>query len=325
MRSVKLGSIVLYSALLLSGWSLAESPDSEVLLKALDANNDQMVQAFVEGDADAFATCWTPDLICMIDQVPMLCGSQQLRNVFMDATAGSNMRGLERLDRHVWISGSYVYETGRYVHQFSAPNKTQVVSDFRTFVTVWQPQSDGSWKRAIEVWAGSAVPSMENLAKWRKQTHVDIPLVDMNKTSTGPAVETDKSVELVTGLEKVFHDYFLSEDPKPAADIYAEDAWLMSMSQDWTVGREQIRESIAKGRQDTDLVNIDREVVLVGGDGDMIHVVNRFHWQFKLPATGEQIHDMYGKGLHVWQRQPDSEWKILIDINNMNPPPGVNP
>lgn len=322
MKTIIRIGMALCTLILISVPGHAEPETPQEILKALDKNHTQMVQAFVNRDADAFAACWTPDAVCVIEALPLLRGREQLCSVFLDAVGGSSMHGLERLNREAWKSGDYVYETGVYVHRYALTGREQVQSSAKAFVTVWEKQPDGSWKRAVEAWNNRPAPSSEQLADWRNQSPQDIPFTVVEAPA---AVSIDIPAQLA-GLEKTFHDYFLTEDVNPAIDMYADDARLFSVgSTDWCVGNKQIRELVLNSRKHSKLVGIEQDVVASGGDNQMGYIVNRFHWQFKLPDTGENVHDFYGKGLHVWQRQADGKWKILLDIHNSNPPPEKTP
>ncbi len=321
--NVRIG-LALCAWMLLSGRGYAETVDPVNVLKALNENHARMVKAFVDRDAEAFATCWMPDAACAIEQLPLLRGKDQLCAVVLDAVGGSSMHGLERLNRRVWICGDHVYETGEYVHRYAMTGREAVQSSAKTFVTIWNKQPDGSWKREAEAWNNRPAPSAELLAEWKTQALQDVPVVDMNKAEGVSDAERESIREQLIELEQTFHDVFLADDVKPAIARYTDDARLLSGGSDWLVGKKQIRNWIMDGRKQAKLVGMDCETVASGVDGGMAYAVNRFHWTFT-PVGGDQTFDFYGKGLHIWQRQPDGQWKILIDINNTNPPPGETP
>ncbi|MBN2685239.1 MAG: DUF4440 domain-containing protein [Pontiellaceae bacterium] len=282
-----------------------------IVLEALSANQEQMRQSFIDQDADAFVSCWAPNIICMVDELPIIQGSEPLRAVFSEAAGNPDTHNLKRLNRQFWMSGATIYETG--VYTFGGANA-------KTFVTVWSQQPDSSWTRAVEIWSDRAFPSAEQLDEWSQQTPEQLPFVEMKGGSTAGM---DAILSRLEVLEQEFHHYFLSDNAEPAVDVYADDARLFSAESGWLVGSEAIRKQIMNSAEQSTLVDIERKTIRAGGDDQMIYMVNQFHWQLKMPSTGEQIHDFYGKGLHVWQRQPDGQWKILIDINNTNPPPGA--
>jgi ketosteroid isomerase-like protein len=67
------------------------------------------------------------------------------------------------------------------------------------------------------------------------------------------------------------------------------------------------------------LVSVNRDLIQIEGDGNMVYVVNLFAWTMKDPSSGNEF-TIPGKGVHVWQRQADGSWKIFIDINNTDVP-----
>ncbi len=325
MKTNTLTSMALCALVLVSGRSLAAPANTQSILKALDENQARMVQAFVARDAGNFASCWTPNAICAVEELPLIRGREELSSVFLDAVGGASMHGLERLNRRLWMCGGYVYETGVYVHRFALTGREQVQSNAKNFVTVWVKQPDGSWLRTAEAWNNCPIPSADQLADWREQALQDIPFTVVDAPAADGADDVEKALGQLAGREQTFHRIFLTDDVGPAIDTYTDDVRYLSGESGWFVGKQQLRDWIMAGRKQMTLVGIECEVVARGGDGKMAFVVNRFHWQFKAAETGDQVHDFFGKGLHVWQRQSDGQWKIVIDINNTNPPPGENP
>lgn len=319
MKSTMSVALLLYGVLLAPCPAITAGEDSLSVAKSLDPSNDRFEKAFMGADAEQFLSCWTPDAVFMVDQVPEVCGQRALRQFFLDATGRLRTGGLDRLNRSVGISGSNAYETGLCEHRFSESDSPETTTRYWPYATVWNRQSDGAWKRAVEIWNERPAPSSEELDQWRKQTAAAMPSVDKDRLPSAKALDPAEATKQILALEKSFHDFFLTQDVEPAIDMYADDARLLSAGTDWRVGKEQIREAILHGRKQAELTNIQRDTLATGGDGNLVFVANRFHWQFKLPATGDQVHEVFGKGLHVWRCDPNSEWKLLIDVNNMNP------
>lgn len=323
MKSLARLAIGVLYVMTAQGW--AEPAEKQGVLKALDDNHARMVQAFVDQDANAFAACWMPEAVCLAEELPLLQGKDPLCNAFLDAVGGASMHGLEKLDRRLWQSGDFVYETGIYVHRYAFTGREQVQSSAKYYVTVWKKQPDGSWKRAAETWNNQTIPSAEQLEEWRKQTPEDLPFDVLSGQADGTEEGMDAITEQLYGIEKTFHDYFLSDDIEPALAMYSDDARMLSGGRDWCVGKAQIRDMVMNGRKQAKLIGIECDSIASGGDQRLVYIVNRFHWQFTPVGGDGQIYDFYGKGLHIWQKQPDGQWRIVIDINNTNPAPGDTP
>jgi len=313
--------ILLSVLVLLSGRGVAGQDAKVSILKRVDENHARMIQAFVDQDAEAFASCWMPDAVCAIGELPLLRGKDQLSAVFMDAVGGSSMHGLERLNRRIWLSGDFAYETGVYVHSYALAGREQVQSSAKSFVTVWQKQSDGSWKRAAEAWNDRPYPSADQLTDWRAQELRNTPCTVVDVPGSGTDGDMSAITKQLSETEQTFHHCFLTDDVEPALAMYTADARLLSGEPEWFVGQDQIRKRILDSRSQSTMVDLVCDVIATGGDDQMAYAANRFLWKLKFPSTGDQVHAFHGKGLHIWQRQPDGQWKILIDINNMNPPP----
>ena len=84
-------------------------------------------------------------------------------------------------------------------------------------------------------------------------------------------------------------------------------------------GRADILEHIKKGMNESPLVDINQHVVHIEGNDQMLFAVNLFSWTFKDKSSGENV-TLPGKGVHVWKRQQDNSWKILLDLHNLSVP-----
>lgn len=325
MKTNTLMSMALCALMLFTGRAVAAPAESQSILKALDENHARMVQAFVDRDAEAFASCWMPDIVCAVEELPLIRGREQISSVFLDAVGGASMHGLEKFNRRIWLCGDYVYEAGVYVHRFALTGREEVQSIAKDFVTVWLKQPDGSWLRAAETWNNRAAPASEQLLEWRKQTPEEIPFHVLADQADGADESLNSIIERLDGIEQSFHAVFLSDDVEPAIAMYADDARVLSGEGDWCVGRDQIRDLVMDGRKEVKLIGIECDSIASDGNGRMVYVINRFHWRFTPTGGDGTILNFFGKGLHVWQRQSDGQWKILIDINSTNPAPGETP
>ncbi len=294
---------------------------SPQILAQLDKGKQALLQAFLNVDTRDFLAVFTPDAICLIDQLPPAIGAEQVGNIFEDATTRFNLYDLRPLDRRVWAAGEYVYEVGRYAESFRLPGEQRFIfTDFKKYLTIWQRQADGNYRILVETSNPDVLPSATQLQTWQMQSPQPVQIGRTPKATTLSSNDRQSLFDQVKEREAEFHACFIKNDVEPAIDTYTDDALLLVMNQNWLQGKTEIGMHIRDGMQKAKLTDDGRTILAIGGDDHMVYVINRFHWQFTTPAAPDQVQSMTGKGVHLWQRQPDGSWKILIDIYNLSPP-----
>ena len=129
-----------------------------------------------------------------------------------------------------------------------------------------------------------------------------------------------QDIETVKNLDLEFHKCFIQRDAAAALAYYADDAILMPLDKNIVRGKADLTVDIENGIKEAELVNSNQQIIGAGGNDKMIYIANKFLWQFKNPSDPQEIQSFPGKGVHVWQKQPDGNWKILIDIYNVSMP-----
>lgn len=64
----------------------------------------------------------------------------------------------------VYSSGDLAYEIGTFEATFTMPNMTNEIKDHGKYLTIWQKQSDGSWKDKVDTWNSDVNPMSMNQA-----------------------------------------------------------------------------------------------------------------------------------------------------------------
>jgi len=99
--------------------------------------------------------------------------------------------------------------------------------------------------------------------------------------------------------------------------MFAEEGTLLNNNSEMLRGREAIRKSF-ENLQKTEKLEFKRDKVEVTLKGNMAYeIVNQtvsFKYQDKEPQTE------INKYIHVWEKQKDGSWKVLIDMNNLRKP-----
>ncbi len=299
-----------------TGMNMEQINDSatDPIVKEMKTITNTMVQAFNTGDIDKLLSYYTDDGIRMPDQVKAAIGKDALRELQMQETKDNvKIQSLKELEKNVYICGDHIFETGQVIISFSKPDTRFLLSDWFNYITIWNRQPDGSLKVKLEATGPAVIPEGGN-----------IPEADdfvMVKVVSNPEPSDDmKAVyEQIRQYENEFHKKFIEHDIDGAIQFYANDAILIPRGQKVVKGKKEILAVIRKSMDQVQFKDITVDVVHVEGNNNMLYAANLFTWTFKDVSTGEDV-TIPGKGVHVWTRQQDGSWKILLDLNNVSIP-----
>ncbi|MCJ7779025.1 MAG: DUF4440 domain-containing protein [Sedimentisphaerales bacterium] len=248
------------------------------------------------------------------DQHEAAIGKGALHKLHLEAKEeGVKIYSIKGLEQQIWDCGDLIFEAGRCVVSLKSPKLRFLLSDWRKYVTVWTRQPDGSLKIKLDSWNPDVIPASEGTSE------SIVP-----KVTVIPSRTSDDGMnaiyEQVKKYEATFHKMFIERDSDAAAKFYADDAVLIPWGADIVKGKKDILEHIKKGMNEPPiLVDINQHVVHIEGNDRMLFVVNLFSWMVKDKSSVQNV-TIPGKGIHVWKRQQDNSWKILLDLHNPSVP-----
>jgi uncharacterized protein (TIGR02246 family) len=113
--------------------------------QAIDKGNAQWIDAWDKADASMLSRLFAEDGILLARNGEIFKGPQQIleRQKPVMEGAGKGVKvTVTTVD--VWLDDETAYETGKYSYKYQEKGKP-VIEEGR-YVTIWQRQSDGSWK-----------------------------------------------------------------------------------------------------------------------------------------------------------------------------------
>ena len=114
--------------------------------------NNEMVKAILADNSETIMAMYTNDVISMPSYEPMLKGKDAMMEAHKrNHEAGFKMNDMTLTTMNVWSSGDFAYEIGTYTIDMTMPGM-EGWKDNGKYLTVWQKQSDGSWKVKAETW-----------------------------------------------------------------------------------------------------------------------------------------------------------------------------
>jgi len=107
-------------------------------------------------------------------------------------------------------------------------------------------------------------------------------------------------------------------DVEKIAGMFAEDGTLLNDDSEILRGRDAIKKALEMEPKAAKL-EFQRDKVEVKMDGDFAYeIVNQI---VKFSYSGEESKSMLNKYIHIWRKQKDGTWRVIIDMNNMRTPP----
>jgi ketosteroid isomerase-like protein len=288
--------------------------DKSELLKQIEIITNILIQAFNAGDIDTILSYYTDDVMSLPDQHEAAIGKGALHKLQLEAKQeGVKIHSIKGLEQQIWDCGDFIFEAGRCVMSLKSPKLRYLLSDWRKSVTVWIRQPDGSLKIKLDSWNPDVIPDANAVFESA------MPVVTMVAGSAPSDSDMEAIYTQIKQKESTFHKTFIDHDAEAAIQFYTDDAVIMSWGKDAIRGKANIFSDIKKSMSDEPLVDMTQHVVHIEGNDKMLFAVNLFSWTFKDKSSGENV-TLPGKGVHVWKRQKDDSWKILLDLYNPSVP-----
>ena len=130
-------------------------------------------------------------------------------------------------------------------------------------------------------------------------------------------LEAEKTAVLAADAE--WASTVTAKNAEGAASFLADDAVFMPPHESVIVGKDAIAQWMAVGLADPAFsISWQTTEVVVAASGDFAYSTGMNQIQMTMP-DGSMMTDT-GKGLTVWKKQADGNWKVAVDIFNSDAP-----
>ena len=127
--------------------------------------------------------------------------------------------------------------------------------------------------------------------------------------------EMDKFLSAISENDNAWNNL----DVDKIVGMFAENGTLLNDNSEMSRGREAIRRSFENAVK-AEKLEFKRDKVEVTLKGNMAYeIINQ---TLSLKYQDKEPHTVLNKYIHVWEKQKDGSWKVLIDMNNMRKPSG---
>jgi ketosteroid isomerase-like protein len=170
MKSLFSKSILILSCLLLINSSVF-SQDTDLKAKMQEMNNT-MVKAMLADDMETSLSFYADDAISLPSYEPMIKGKAAIKeHAKKSHEAGFKMNDMTLNTMDAWSDGGLAFEIGTYTVSMTMPGMPDAVNDKGKYLTVWQKQTDGSWKIKAETWNSDNNPWQSMGMNEKKMEH----------------------------------------------------------------------------------------------------------------------------------------------------------
>jgi ketosteroid isomerase-like protein len=153
MRTFMVAAVLSVSIIVFSAGGLVAEDASKELWTTIESLSTELDRLMIEGDFKTMLSYYTDDVICMPNYSPMLKGKKALkRHLAKTQNDGVEFRSFSSTTVDLWSCGDLVYETGTYGLSISHPDLNRPFADHGKFLTIWEKQSDGSYKVKYSIW-----------------------------------------------------------------------------------------------------------------------------------------------------------------------------
>mgnify|MGYP000585143447 CR=1 FL=1 len=153
MKKWKLIFISGFALIFLGGCAHTGTQKEEDLKVIVEAIGRKAEAAFLAGDVDTMLQYYTEDIISMPQSYPMVKGKEDLRRkTEAILSSGIRFKTLESTTLDVKNGGRYVYEIGIFRQAVILPGQNEPTESVGKYVTIWEQQSNGDLKIAVEIY-----------------------------------------------------------------------------------------------------------------------------------------------------------------------------
>jgi uncharacterized protein (TIGR02246 family) len=157
MRRSLLLTAVLVLACAKSGATPSDSAtaapeDKATVQAAIDSALNRFVAAVKAGDTAAMISIYAPDAIVLPANMPEAKGHAAIQKMNAEMLAAVTLQDIRFRTTDLLLTGPYAIETGTYDMKVQPKAGGSAVADVGKYLSVWQKQSDGSWKMIRDIY-----------------------------------------------------------------------------------------------------------------------------------------------------------------------------
>jgi ketosteroid isomerase-like protein len=142
-----------------------------------------------------------------------------------------------------------------------------------------------------------------------------VTITACKKTTIDQQAEAEKLMELSRSWAKSVKD----KDVEKMLSYWADDAILMSPNEPAVVGIDSLRAMVERSMKIPGFeINWNPQKAYVSKSGDLGYVIFKNYMTMPIDTLGN-TRTVFNKGVEIWKKQSDGNWKNVVDISNADP------
>ncbi|WP_111685597.1 YybH family protein [Winogradskyella tangerina] len=140
-------------------------------------------------------------------------------------------------------------------------------------------------------------------------------LTACKENSVDQKSEADKLMQ----LSKDWAKSVKNKNVKKMLSYWADDAILMSPNEPAVVGIDSLRAMVERSMKIQGFeINWNPQEAYVSKSGDLGYVIFKNYMTMPIDTLGN-TRTIFNKGVEIWKKQADGNWKNVVDISNADP------
>lgn len=141
---------------------------------------------------------------------------------------------------------------------------------------------------------------------------------DSRSASSGTASGSEDEAAVLMQASRDWAKAAASRDVERTLSYWADDAIVFEPDRPALVGKTAIRGMVERGMGDPKFsITWEPERAVISKGGDMGYLIEHNRVTFADP-TGK-VHTVLGKGVTIWKKDANGNWKNVVDIFNGSP------
>ncbi len=133
------------------------------------------------------------------------------------------------------------------------------------------------------------------------------------------SIDQNAEAEKLMELSKEWSEAAMERNVEKVSSYWADDAIIMSPDEPAMKGIPAIRQMVEESMQIPGFeVRWEPQEAFVSKGGDLGYVLIKNYFKIPIDTLGNTT-TIYNKGVEIWKKQSDGQWKNVVDIYNGDP------
>ncbi|WP_206513152.1 YybH family protein [Flagellimonas marinaquae] len=136
---------------------------------------------------------------------------------------------------------------------------------------------------------------------------------------TEKAIDQNAEADKLMEISKAWANSVKNKNVDEMLSYWADDAILMSPNEPAVIGIDSLRAMVERSIKIPGFeINWNPQEAYVSKSGDLGYVIFKNYMTMPIDTMGN-TRTVFNKGVEIWKKQSDGNWKNVVDISNADP------